>query len=85
MGKFQAPSSSHGRDKQMAQDLSIEKLIEESVQVVPEEFRDDLRDWLCRAHKGNSSELSQETLGKAQELWRAFDNAAKEVETKLQQ
>ena len=65
--------------------MDIDKLIEERVQVVPEEFRDDLRDWLCRARKGELSELSQEMLRKAQELWRAFDNAVREVETKLQQ
>jgi len=69
----------------MAQGLNIDRLIEEAVQVVPKELQEDLRDWLCRAHKGELSELSHEMLGKAQELWRAFDNGAKKVEEKLQQ
>ena len=81
----QLACSTAGDEANMAQGLNIDRLIEEAVQVVPKELQEDLRDWLCRAHKGKNSELSQEMLGKAQELWRAFDSSAKEVETKLQQ
>ena len=69
----------------MAQVMNIDQLIEEAVQVVPKELQEDLRDWLCRAHKGELLELRREMLAKAEELWRAFDRAAKEVEKKLQQ
>jgi hypothetical protein len=69
----------------MAQTLNIDNLIEEAVKAVPGELQNDLRDWLRRAQTGKLSEVSRETAEKVQELWRAFDNAANQVERKLQQ
>jgi hypothetical protein len=69
----------------MAQGLNTDKLIEEAVQAIPNELQEDLRGWLKHAGNGELSKLSQEMQERTQKLWRAFDNAAKKVEEKLQQ
>jgi hypothetical protein len=69
----------------MSEAPNLDKLIEESIRNAPDELQAKLRHWLSRAKNGQLSDLNKEMLRRADDLWDAFDEAAKKVEKKLQQ
>jgi hypothetical protein len=66
-------------------DPSIDQLLSEAVQAVPEELRQDVRNWIGRAQSGELTEVTRELQRETDEALQAFDEAVKQVEQKLQE
>jgi hypothetical protein len=66
-------------------DPSIDQLLSEALQTVPEELRQDVRNWIGRAQSGELTEVTRELQRETDEALQAFDEAVKQVEQKLQE
>ncbi len=64
---------------------NIVGFVEQSIQAVPDELKEELRNWITDACSGKLAEVDQRLLGEADAAWQTFDSAAKEVERKLQE
>lgn len=63
---------------------NIAELVDQAIQPVPEDAREEVRTWVERAQAGNESTVEQGLLREAKEACDVFERAAREVEKKLQ-
>ena len=64
---------------------NIAELVDQAIQPVPEDAREEVRTWVERARSGNGSTVEQGLLREARNACDVFERAAREVERKLKE